>query len=73
MALYSKQKIFCNACGKEEHRVLPGMGREYKCCSMRCLNEMYWRGVLSIMNKEYYPDPRKYDENGYEIKDKNST
>lgn len=64
----SKQKIFCNACGKEENKILPGIGRTYKVCSMRCLNEMQWRDTLSLLNKEYYPDPREFDKDGYEVK-----
>lgn len=70
---YSEQQIFCNACGKEEHRVLPGIGRTYKVCSMRCLQEMQWRDTLSLMGKEYYPDPRQFDEDGYEIKNERKT
>lgn len=73
MSLFSKQQIFCNACGKEQHRELPGIGKDYKTCSVRCLWEMQWRAVLSLMNKEYRPDPRKYDDAGYEIKSKDST
>ena len=44
----SKQKIFCNACGGEMFRELPGMGREYKVCTVECLREMQWRGLFVI-------------------------
>jgi hypothetical protein len=72
MSLYSEQQIFCNACGKEMHRILPGMGKTYKVCTVECLREMQWREVLSIMGKPYRPDPRKFDEYGREIQDDNA-
>ncbi len=53
----SKQPIFCNACGRKEHRFLPGMGSTYKVCSVPCVREMQWREALSLLNKEYYPHP----------------
>ncbi len=57
--IYSKQKIFCNACGKEMFIELPKVvGREFKCCSMECIEEMKWRETLSIMGKEYYDNRR---------------
>jgi hypothetical protein len=64
MPLFSKQVIYCNACGVRMVRELPGMGREYKVCTIECWREMQWRETLSIMNKEYYPDPRKDEHNG---------
>jgi hypothetical protein len=52
--MYSKQKVFCNCCGKELYIELPRMvGKEFRCCSMECVREMNWRHTLSIMNKEY--------------------
>ncbi len=36
-------------------------------CSMRCYFEKEWRGVLSVMNKPYRPDPRDYDDRGYPV------
>lgn len=64
--LFSKQKVFCNCCGKELFTQLPSglMGgmTGYKVCSPSCIREMRWREVLSIMNKEYYPDPNPYKE-----------
>ncbi len=64
MPLFSKQKIFCNACGKECFSVPHAMmGRDFKVCSIGCIREMQWRDTLSIMGTEYYPDPRpKEDE-----------
>lgn len=39
------------------HIALPrAVGRDYKCCSMNCVQEMKWRETLSIMGKEYYLD-----------------
>lgn len=67
MSLYSKQKIFCNACGKEEFRELPGMGREYKVCSIDCLRDMQYREINSILGKDYIPFSKKFDENGNPI------
>jgi hypothetical protein len=73
MSLWSKQLIFCNACGKEEHRILPGMGKDYKVCSRECLLEMQTRYYNSMLNKEYQPFSKKFDEYGNEIKDQNNT
>lgn len=54
MKPYSKQKIFCNACGKEMNEVYHKViGRECKCCSMECVREYNWRRTLSIMGEEY--------------------
>ena len=36
------------------------MGRAV--CSGVCLREMNWRETLSILGKQYYPDPRRSDE-----------
>lgn len=56
--MFSKQLIYCNCCGKEIHAELPKvMGKEFKCCSMECFEEMKWREALSIMGKEYYTKP----------------
>jgi len=30
-----------------------------KVCSKECNNEFRWRETLSIMDKEYYPNPSK--------------
>ncbi len=53
---YSKQKIFCNACGKEmdiEFNKL--VGRNYRVCSQSCYDEINWRDALSMMNEPYKP------------------
>jgi hypothetical protein len=60
----SKQKIFCNACGGEMFRELPGMGREYKVCTVECLREMQWREACSLLGHEYKPAPTIYIETG---------
>lgn len=61
--MYSKQKIFCNCCGKEMFIELPKvMGRTYRVCSPVCIREMRWRDVLSTMGEEYSPDPDPYKE-----------
>jgi hypothetical protein len=47
---YSKQKIFCNICGKEFHIEYDKIiGRECKVCSMACLKEYELRRAKSIM------------------------
>jgi len=56
--IYSKQKIFCNACGKKLFTEIPNViGRSFRVCSMDCFKEMNWRETLSIMDKEYYENP----------------
>ena len=66
--IFSKQKWFCTCCGKEQFTGMCGgtlgcIGPEWKCCSIECHREMEWRRVLSIMGKEYYPDPKKEEKN----------
>ncbi len=54
MSFYSKQKIFCNACGIEMFQEIPAVyGKNFKVCSAECNLEMNWRYTLSIMNQEY--------------------
>ena len=54
MPLYSKQKIFCNACGKEFEKEYPLIiGLKFKVCSHECVKEMEWRHALSIVGEEY--------------------
>ena len=56
--IYSKQKIFCNACGIEILSEFPKIiGRQFKVCSMKCLKEIEWRNTLSIINQEYHEEP----------------
>ena len=55
MSLYSKQKWFCNNCGKEQFSEIPkSLGSTHKCCSMDCVREINWKETLSILGKEYY-------------------
>jgi len=35
------------------------MGRTWRCCSLECVREMQWRETLSIMGKQYEPDPKR--------------
>ena len=74
MSRFSKQQYFCNICGKEMFVnccEMLGGGRtvNWRVCSIKCIREAQWRETLSIMGKEYYPDPRQYDENGCIIND----
>jgi hypothetical protein len=76
MSRFSKQQFYCNCCGKEMFVDCCGMlggsrTMNWRICSTKCMHEIGWRETLSILNKEYYPDPRKYDADGYEIKDQN--
>lgn len=64
--LWSKQKIFCNACGKEQNKILPGIGKDYKVCSIRCLKEMQYRQMLSMLAKEYHDPPPGYFDDCYD-------
>ena len=62
--MYSKQVIYCNACGAKLEMELPNViGREFRCCSPECVKEMEWRATLSILGVEYYPR-KKEEENG---------
>jgi hypothetical protein len=60
--IYSKQKIFCNCCGKEMDiefpNVMGGKFLGYRVCSTKCIQEIRWRETLSILGKEYYPNPQ---------------
>ena len=61
--IYSKQKIFCNCCGREMFTELPNVfGIKFRVCSKSCIREMQWRDTLSVMGKEYYPDPNPFKE-----------
>ena len=67
MSRFSKQTFFCNACGKEMYTDCCGMmgggpTLKWRVCSAKCIREVRWRETLSIMGKEYYPDPEPYKE-----------
>jgi len=54
--MFSKQRIFCNACGKEFSEIFSRViGRQFKVCSMECMDEIEWRDALSIMGEPYRP------------------
>ncbi len=53
MSLFSKQKVFCMACGKEHETTFFVYGGEV--CSDKCSKEIQWRKTLSILGKEYFP------------------
>ena len=60
MALFSKQKAFCNVCGKEfetDYQIYRGI-----VCGKDCYHELEWRKVLSIMGKEYKPQSESKEE-----------
>jgi len=60
VSLYSPQVAYCNACGWRMNKPLPDvMGRTWRCCSLECVREMQWRETLSIMGKQYEPDPKR--------------
>lgn len=64
--MMSKQKFFCNCCGKEMFvtctQVMGSKFLGWRVCSSACVREIRWRETLSIMGKEYYPDPEPYKE-----------
>jgi hypothetical protein len=61
--MYSKQKIFCNICGKLfDIQYTKMLGRNCKVCSPECLDEYNWRDILSNMNQEYYVKGTKKDD-----------
>lgn len=69
MSLFSKQEYVCCMCStKTERTVNEGAFFKEGVCGMRCLKEKQWRETLSIMNSPYKPDPREFDERGYEVK-----
>lgn len=54
MSCFSKQKIFCNACGKGMLKEFPHViGRSFKVCSVECLKEIQWRQTLSTLGSDY--------------------
>jgi len=58
MMLFSKMKWFCNCCGKEMDTVSSAaIGSKFRTCSLECNREIEWRHTLSILGKEYTPDP----------------
>ena len=60
--IYSKQKLYCNTCGKA---LLVEIARpsnfDGRFCSMECCKEFEWRKILSNMNSEYYPRTTEND------------
>lgn len=60
--IYSKQKTYCNICGKEMFVEIAGGYYEGRFCSKICCEEFNWRKTLSSLGKEYYLDPlRKFN------------
>ena len=55
--MFSKQKVFCNGCGKEFETTFGSYGGHV--CSRKCYDDMEWKRTLSILGKEYYPKTRK--------------
>lgn len=53
---YGKQVVYCNACGKRLHVELPRViGREWRVCSIGCLNSMNLRSAASISGHSTEP------------------
>jgi len=57
--MFTKQKVFCNNCGKE----FEANFQSYKgiVCSKECFEDLDWKKTLSILGKEYYPRSKKKD------------
>jgi hypothetical protein len=69
MAVWSKQKFYCNCCGKEmfcgANSVMGSTFLGWKVCSTECVREIRWKETLSLMGKEYYPHPDPNYHNPY--------
>lgn len=66
--LFSNQEWFCTSCGIKQNSPMTGgtlrcVGREWKCCSIKCHREVEWKRTLSILGKEYTPDTRNDEDN----------
>lgn len=60
---YSKQKIFCNTCGKGMLIEFPKIfGATFKVCSSECFKEIKWRETLSNLGSAYKPCPDSFKE-----------
>lgn len=47
--MYGKQVYFCNNCGSKKYTELPNvMGRAWRCCSSKCLNDILLKESRSI-------------------------
>jgi hypothetical protein len=53
------QPAYCTNCGKSvEAKIEYSHGLLAVTCSKQCYKELYWKNVLCIMGKEYYPQPQ---------------
>jgi len=58
--MFSKQKWFCNICGQEQlSEIKSNTYLGAMLCSAKCIKEFNWRRCLSILGKDYYPEPEK--------------
>jgi len=57
MSRFTKQKVFCNVCGKDFETSFGLYGGVV--CGSDCFNELEWIKTLSIMGREYRPQPEK--------------
>ena len=55
--IFSEQEVYCQGCGKKFKTNFQKFGG--RVCSMECSQELGWKRTLSILGKEYYPDPKK--------------
>jgi hypothetical protein len=69
--MFSKQNLICCICGGELRCDIGDSWHAFEkaVCGSKCFYEKEWRGYLSLMNKPYRPDSRKYDEHGYPIRE----
>jgi len=54
--LFSKQEVFCQGCGGKFETIFRTYGG--KVCSQECFEIIEWKKTLSILGKEYYPNPK---------------
>lgn len=53
MSLFSKQKTFCNVCGK--YLFTDFQNYDGRVCNKKCSEELNYLKTLSILGKEYTP------------------
>lgn len=64
----SKQLVYCSSCGAPMQRSFVACGYTFV-CDRDCWQELEWRRVLSILDKEYYPDPKGLNNDRFRLPD----
>jgi hypothetical protein len=58
MPLFSKQRYICCMCGVETEGTCNENRFKRGVCGPACFAEKEWRSTLSLLGKDYYPDPK---------------